>query len=459
MELSNQNILVVGLGKTGQAVAEFLIKKGSVVTVTDSAAEETLGAQVQELRAMGAKTELGYHNTQTFLQADRIILSPGVPHTMDSIVAARQKGIPVIGEIELAACFNTTPIIAVTGTNGKTTTTELLGRMLRASGLNVFVGGNIGNPLIGYVDQGQSADVVVAEISSFQLDTIKTFRPKVAVLLNITADHLDRYPDFDAYAESKMRLFENQDAADTAVLNGSDMLIRLLSKRIRSHKFFYSSVKENENGASINGSGITYKMNPLRTGSGKSHTITLEKLMLPGRHNRENICAAGLACLAVGGTPDGIQTAVNEFQGLPHRLEYIATINGVDYRNDSKATNTDAVIRALECFDQPVVLIMGGLDKGSNFDDVRLAATRCTKHLIVMGAAADRITSALGENVDTTPAESMQDDVQKASMIARPGEIVLLSPGCASFDRYRNYKERGENFREEVMKLRSGVRD
>jgi len=454
MELANKHITVVGLGRTGMALARFLKKRGAQVVVTDTAAEEDLGPQVRELRQMGIALEAGRHRVQTFKAADLIVLSPGVPHTIAPVVQAQESGTAVMGEIELASRFIKEPIVAVTGTNGKTTTTELLGDMLKRSGLNVFVGGNIGNPLIGYVDEGHKADAVVAEISSFQLDTIDRFRAKIAVLLNITIDHLDRYPDFEAYAASKMRLFENQQADDIAVLNSSDPLVRSLTADLKNKKLMYPGATATEDGAVINGSHIRFQINdpgPLDNGGQGQWALDVSRINLRGRHNLENACAAGLAAIAAGARPDAIQETLNRFHGGAHRLEFLDTIDDVEFYNDSKATNVDAVIRAVQCFNRPVVLIMGGLDKGSDFKPLRKVLPRHIKSLIVMGSAAGLIASTLGDLVPTTTAASMAEAVTQARQAASPGEVVLLSPGCASFDMYDNYGQRGDDFRQEVL--------
>ncbi|MBT8372723.1 MAG: UDP-N-acetylmuramoyl-L-alanine--D-glutamate ligase, partial [Deltaproteobacteria bacterium] len=372
MELVEKKIVVVGLGKTGIAVSRFLKKKGALVVATDTAAEDDLGPSIQQIRAMGIPLGLGRHESKIFAKADLIVLSPGVPHTIEPVIEAKNRGIPVMGEIELASRFIREPIIAVTGTNGKTTTTELIGSMLKRSGIEVFVGGNIGNPLIGYVDGEQKADVVVAEISSFQLDTIESFRPWIGILLNITADHLDRYPNFEAYAASKIRLFENQHAGDIAILNGSDPLVRSLTTGLKSIKLIYPALRDNEAGAVLNGKQIIFRMHqasqPIRGVSIPDCTLrdqtALNVLSLKhtGRHNLENACAAGLAAMTIGAQLRAIQDALDQFQVGPHRLEYVDTIQDIDFFNDSKATNVDAVARAIQNFIQPVVLIMGGLD-------------------------------------------------------------------------------------------------
>jgi UDP-N-acetylmuramoylalanine--D-glutamate ligase len=456
MQLANKTIVVIGLGKTGVAVSRFLRNRGAIVVATDKAAESELGTPVAELRKLGIRLELGRHDANTFTKADLIVISPGVPHTLAGVTQAQARGIPVIGEIELASAFIQEPIVAVTGTNGKTTTTELLGQMLANSDLKVFVGGNIGTPLIAYVDRAEKADVLVAEISSFQLDTVTTFRPKVGVLLNITEDHMDRYPNFKAYADAKIRIFSNQGTDDIAVLNGADALIRTYMSEIHSRKLLFNLHAKDHAGASIVGDRIVFHMADLWKSDPKfriPRTLSLANFRPKGRHNLENACAAGLAAIAAGGRPQGIQAALDQFHGLAHRLEWVATIDGIAYFNDSKATNVDAVLRALECFRQPVVLIMGGLDKGSNFGALREAIQPFTKRLIVMGAAADRIKSALGNVSLTVSAASMADAVHQARQAAVPGDVVLLSPGCASFDMYANYTQRGEDFKATVVNL------
>ncbi len=321
MEIANKKILVVGLARTGIAAARFLRRRGATVRATDMAAEAALGPGVAELRALDIDLALGGHRAEDFTAADLIVLSPGVPHTLAPLQAARGRGVPVIGEVELAARFIREPIVAVSGTNGKTTVTELLGRMLEASGRRVFVGGNIGRPLIGYVDGGQTADVVVAEISSFQLDTIATFRPAVGVLLNITDDHLDRYTDFAAYARSKMRLFENQTAQDTAVLNGADPVIRAQAAAIRSRRLFYNTAEDSENCAAVSGTALA-----LRLPGREAVRLDLAPFRLRGPHNVENACAAALAALAAGASPSGIQQALSAFAPLPHRIESVGVV-------------------------------------------------------------------------------------------------------------------------------------
>ena len=460
MELANKNIIVVGLGRSGLATAAFLHAQGARVLVSDTASEKELGDAINTLRQLGIRMETGSHRAASFQNADLIVISPGVSHTIAPIVKAMDQGIPVIGEVELASRFIQEPIIAVTGTNGKTTTTELLGSMLKDSGLEVFVGGNIGTPLIEYVAKNKTAQIVVAEISSFQLDTIATFRPAVSVLLNITADHLDRYPNFDAYVDSKFNIFRNQLVDDVAVLNGADPTIRSKTKRINSQQLFFPSAGAGEQGAVLNGKRIILNLNvqsDIQNPKSKIQiqtSLDISKMHLQGQHNFENAAAASLAALAAGGTLEGIQNTLNHFKGLAHRLEHVATVKAVQFFNDSKATNVDGVARALECFSKPVLLIMGGRDKGSDFGALKEPVTKHAKGLIVMGEAAESIRKALGQFIPTSLAGSMEAAVSTAYQNADPDDVVLLSPGCASFDWYGSYAERGNDFRAEVEKLK-----
>ncbi len=460
MELANKNILIVGLGKSGVAVARFLKSRGASILATDLADEQELGSSIPMLREMDVRIELGSHPDDIFKNADLIVVSPGVPHTIEPLRNAESKGVPVIGEIELAFHYINEPIIAVTGTNGKTTTTTLLGNMLTESGYKVFVGGNIGNPLIEYADKAEKADIVVAEISSFQLDTIKNFRPDVGVLLNVTEDHMDRYPDFEAYARAKARLFENQQKSDTAVINGSDSIVRSVCKDITARKLCYwqgGSHSEIRKDAWINGDRKTLYLTGSVEGGNNAKTnpepvkISVENIY--GIHNLENACAAGLATLAAGGTIEGVQNALRRFKGLAHRLEYVKTIDGIEFINDSKATNVDAVARALDSFDKPVILIMGGRDKGGNFRLLGERIGRKIKKLIVIGEAGEKIKSDIGDILSAESVISMDEAVLSAFNSGKPGDVVLLSPACASFDMYDSYAQRGDVFTKAVHHL------
>jgi UDP-N-acetylmuramoylalanine--D-glutamate ligase len=359
---------------------------------------------------------------------------------MPLIKGAEKRGVPVLGELELASRYIDKPIIAVTGTNGKTTTTTLLGHLLSHAGLRVVVGGNIGTPLTAQIETIHTADVAVVEVSSFQLDTIDTFRPHIAVILNITPDHLDRYDGMAAYADSKGRILENQAAGDIAVLNGKDAEIRRISKGCTASKWFFNAGPR-ETGGRFDDSGFH-----LTAETHGGRVLDLSCLQQPGQHNRENAAAAALAALAFGVDPEDIQAALGTFQGLPHRIAPVATKGGVRFFNDSKATNTDAVEKALEAFSEPVVLIMGGRGKGYSFGPLADAVKNHVRALIAMGESAPDILADLGGIVPIRTSEDMPGAVSQAYELARPGDVVLLSPGCASFDMFKNYADRGESF-------------
>jgi UDP-N-acetylmuramoylalanine--D-glutamate ligase len=450
MELYQKNVLVVGLGKSGMAAARFLRSRGARVTASDASGSGSADA-VAELEQMGCLLELGGHRMETFENQDLIIVSPGVPHTIGPLCRAREKRIPVIGEIELASRFIQEPIVAITGTNGKTTTTTLVGEMLEASGMDVFVGGNIGRPLIEYVS-GQPADRVVVEISSFQLDTIEDFRPDVAVLLNISPDHLDRYAGMPAYAASKARIFKNQTLRDTAILNGQDAWTLKFDEKIRARKLYFDGRKPGQPGADIKAGRLV-----LHLEDSNVRTVDLSEFKLVGRHNLENASAACLASLAAGGSLEAVTAALNGFKGLAHRVQYAGSVCGVEFFDDSKATTVDSVKRALECFDRPVILIMGGLAKGCDFHDLsEPVRTRCKK-IVVIGEAADEIGSVLGPVCPggVEKAFTMEDAVAGAFSHAVSGDTVLLSPACASFDMFSGYAQRGERFCQAIQKLRA----
>lgn len=461
MNLAGKKALVVGLGKSGVAAARFLQRRGAAVTATDSAAIDRLDPEVDRLRQSGVALELGAHRRQTFESADLVVLSPGVPHRLPEIEAARRRGAEVVGEVELAARYIAEPIAAITGTNGKTTTCSLVGAMLAEAGIEVFVGGNIGDPLIGYIDGDRKA-AVVAEISSFQLDTIVHFKPAVAVLLNVADDHLDRYPDFEAYRRSKARVFENQDGRDVAIINGGDPNVRKAAEDGIAPRLVYCRAEGDRppsdfQGAWIGPRGIDFFL-PDTAGDRPHRFLARSAIALAGRHNVENAAAAVLTALSLGGSFEAAAAVLSRFSGLPHRLEFVSEIGGIRYYNDSKATNVDAVARALEGFSEPVVLIMGGRNKGSRFEPLRSAMDANVRHLVVMGEARNEIRRALQGALPVTEAASMVAAVNQATAQARAGDIVLLAPGCASFDMYSSYAERGRDFRRAVDALQESGR-
>lgn len=451
MDFKHKRIVIVGLGKSGIAAALFLHNLGADLTLTDAADAAALGPAVTLLKEKGIRLVLGGHPFDIFENADLIVLSPGVPHTLPPVAGAAEKGIPVWGEIELAARFIREPIIAVTGTNGKTTTTRLIGDMLSASGFSTFVGGNIGTPLIQYVADGVKAKRVVVEVSSFQLDTIHSFKPSVGVLLNISADHLDRYPSIQAYANAKIRLFENQGPQDTAILNNGDPLITAAASHIKSRVCYFNATAPGPDRAVISGDTLVLSA---REGT-ESHAMDLTKTHLIGRHNHENIAAAALAALAAGAGTDSVRTALASFKGLPHRLEWVGRHNDVDYYDDSKATNVDAVVRAVDNFQCPLILIMGGRDKGGDYQPLAQVVKSHVKQIVVIGEASDIIENALGNDVPVHRAADMDAAVSAASGAAEAGSAVLLSPACASFDMFNSYAHRGDAFQKAVANLRN----
>ena len=422
-------ILVVGMGKTGNAVANFLNKKGKNIVITDKDISKKEDAQ--KFKTRGIKTEIGFHDSVTFENAELIIVSPGVPLTIAELEKARKKGIPITGELDTISELIDIPIVAVTGTNGKTTTTTLIGDMLRESGFNVFVCGNIGTPIVDYLSN-KEADIIVAEISSFQLDTSTKFKPDVAVLLNITEDHLDRYNSFDEYTKSKWSIFKNQTENQTAVINAKIKNIDYETSKIKSKINYYN----NNDSITIAGS-----------------VIDLSDTKLKGKHNNENIVAATFATLAANGNMDGILKGLKDFAPLPHRLEFVSSINGIDFYNDSKATNPDAVKRAIECFDKNILLIMGGQEKDTDFECLKETLKTKIKKLIVMGEAKNKIAGTFLNVCDIIHAESMENAVDIAYHNSAQGDTILLSPGCASFDMYKSYPQRGYDFIKQVKRL------
>jgi UDP-N-acetylmuramoylalanine--D-glutamate ligase len=452
IDLSGKRVLIVGMGKSGIAAAQFCIHKGADVTITDISEADKVKNDLKQLGELELKSELGYHREKSFLDTDYVILSPGVPHTILPVQKAIENGVEVIGEIELACHFIEEPIIAVTGTNGKTTTTELLGVILRESGKNVFIGGNIGNPLIEYVDQKQKADIVVVEISSFQLDTIKTFHPHIALLLNVTADHLDRYENFKGYTQSKGRIFENQTFSDYAVINADDRAVSTLEPSIKSRKIYFNAASGDFQGGYIKDRCLKIRLN-----SGKKDeiiSIDLSENRLLGKHNHENISAACIAAWISGADPAGIERALKNFSGLKHRIEYVAQINGIRFYDDSKATNLDAVKRALEGFTAPVILIMGGRDKGGDYRILVKVVKKYVKKLVVIGESSELIINAFENHVAVSKAKTMECAVKQAFKSAAAGDVILLSPACSSFDMFKSYAERGQYFVNAVKGLK-----
>jgi UDP-N-acetylmuramoylalanine--D-glutamate ligase len=448
MDLRNKRVLVVGLGKSGVASALFLRSRGARVTVSDAKPEAELRDEILLLLEHGITVETGGHGDRTFRGQDLIVVSPGVPVDAPQLVQARSLGEPVIGEIELAAHFLSGQIVAITGANGKTTTTSLAGEIIAAGKFSTRVGGNIGTPAISFVDEGGPATWIVLEVSSFQLETIVEFRPRIAVILNITPDHLDRHKTFDNYVNTKARIFENQQADDFTVLNADDATTAGLSERTRAQVFWFSRKKEIEKGAFVRGAQIYF-----RDGRHERQILPLAEVSLKGGHNLENVLAGVSIGMVVGCQPEQIRDAVRNFKAVEHRLEFVARVASVDYYNDSKATNVDATIKALESFPANVHLILGGKDKGSDYSVLQELLRERVKRVYTIGAAAAKIESQIQGAAEIEHAETLENAVRRASEIALEGDVILLAPACASFDQFQSYEHRGRVFKETVHSL------
>jgi UDP-N-acetylmuramoylalanine--D-glutamate ligase len=457
MELKDTRVLVVGLGKSGVASALFLKAHGARVTVSDTKSGDELRNEIPALLDHGITVETGGHGDRTFRGQDLIVVSPGVPVDALPLVQAKAMGGVVIGEIELAAQFLPGPIVAITGSNGKTTTTTLAGEIMTAAGFPALVGGNIGTPAISLAERAKPETVIVLEVSSFQLETIQTFRPKIAVVLNVTPDHLDRHRTFEAYADAKARIFENQQSSDFAVLNADDPTCVAMASRTRAQVFWFSRQKEVQQGAWVRDGNIVFRDSGGKPGVSQREIMQVSEIPLKGAHNLENVLAAVCAGALMGCASDKIRQAVREFKAVEHRLEFVATIRGVDYYNDSKATNVDATIKALESFPANIHLILGGKDKGSDYTVLNDLLRQRVKRVYTIGAAAAKIESQIDSSKDGGPevvhAETLDHALRKAYAAAQPGDVVLLAPACASFDQFKNYEHRGQVFKAVVRTL------
>jgi UDP-N-acetylmuramoylalanine--D-glutamate ligase len=447
MNVKGKRVLVVGLGKSGVASALFLESRGARVTVSDSKAEAQLNEEIPALLDRGIVVETGKHGERTFRDQDLIVVSPGVPFDVLPLQNARRLNIPVIGEIELAAQNVEGSVVAITGSNGKTTTTTLAGEIIASGGAKALVGGNIGTPAISFADQSSPETWVVLEISSFQLETIQTFRPKIAVVLNVTPDHLDRHGSMENYTSAKARVFENQTSDDFAVLNLDNEIAAKLGNGLKPKVFWFSRSKEVERGAFVRGGNIFFK-------DAKSvEVMPVAEIGLKGAHNLENVLAAVCIGMLAGVEPEKIRRAVKEFKAVEHRLEFVADVDGVQYFNDSKATNVDATIKALESFPKNIHLILGGKDKGSDYTALNTLLAERVKQVYTIGAAAQKIEQQIGNTVPIVTAATLENAIRKAAQAATAGDIVLLAPACASFDQFDSYEHRGRVFKEIVQAL------
>jgi len=446
--VQSKRVLVVGLARTGRATARCLERHGAQVTVTDSRPPYELRADVGELLALKIGMELGLHREATFLAQDLIVVSPGVAPELPELQAARAKGIPVVSEVEVASWFLEAEILGVTGSNGKTTTTALLGKMLETSGFRTFVGGNIGLPLIAAVDQVPKDAKVVTELSSFQLETTQSFRPHVAVMLNITPNHLDRHPTLEAYVAAKAQIFRHQTPEDFAVLNADDRAVMSLVPAIAARKIFFSRTQDLPDGVFVADGQVFY-----RAGNLERALFGTREIALRGDFNVENVLAAAATACVVGADFEAVARAVREFRAVEHRLEFVREVRGVEFFNDSKATSVDATAKALSAFGRGVHLILGGKDKGAPYAPLRLLLKERARTVYLIGAAAQRIERELMGAIELIPCGDLETAMRRAFARAIPGDAIVLSPACSSFDQFQDYEHRGRVFKEIVQRL------
>ncbi len=449
LELKNKRVLVVGLGKSGLAAAHFLQARGARVTVSD-ARPATLIADLPELLEHDFMVEAGSHGLLTFRRQDLIVVSPGVPLTTPALTQVRALGAHIIAELELGAQFLKGEVVAVTGSNGKTTTTTLIGEILKAAGRPALVGGNIGRPVTALVDESTPESWSVLEVSSFQLETVEAFKPKIAMVLNITPDHLDRHGTFEVYAGLKARITEFQTAEDFLVLNGEDKNCQMVAAKTKAQVFWFSTRRPIKQGAFVHGESILFVP---REGAKPEPVMPVAEIPLAGAHNRENVLAAVCAARLAGVEAETIREAVGRFKAVEHRLEFVREAGGVRYYNDSKATNVDATLKAVEAFAGGVHLILGGKDKGSDYRVLDPLLRERVKTVITIGSAAEKIERQLDGVVKIERAETLERAVALAHEAAVAGDTVLLAPACASFDQFENYEQRGRVFKELVARL------
>ena len=447
IDLTDKRVLVVGLARTGIASALFSAARGARVTATDELPEEKLKEAAAKLRSAGVRVELGVHRSEIFLDQDLVVVSPGVPAKLPPLELARGRGIPVWSEIELAWRFLHGRLVAITGSNGKTTTTSLVAHILKTAGIPTLIGGNIGTPLLAHVESSTDSTITVAEISSFQLETIEAFRPDIGVLLNLTPDHLDRHTSFEEYARVKMRLFENQIERDAAILNADDPEV---AQRLpaRPHVYWFSRQKRVASGSFLRDAQIIF-----RDDGAEEILLRREDIPLRGGHNVENVLAACIAARLSGAAPAAISHGVKTFPGVEHRIEFVAEIDGVQFYNDSKATNVDATLKAITAFSSPLLVILGGKDKGAPYTPLREPLRRHARVALLIGSATPKIAADLGDAVPLVHAESLDRAVHLAFEHARPGDTVLLAPACSSFDQFENYEHRGRVFKDLIRQL------
>ena len=451
MELKGKRVLVVGLGKSGFAAAMFLHRHGAKVTVSDVRTADSLGRDLPLLLEEGIAVEAGGHGLLTFRRQDLIILSPGVPPETPELRQVRSFGQTILGEVELASRFLKGRTIAITGSNGKTTTTSLCGAILAAGGLPVLVGGNIGVPVIALAEESKDEGWNVLEVSSFQLESTVTFRPDIAVILNVTPDHLDRHGTFAQYLAAKERIFAHQTASDFLILNADDEVASRAAARAPSEVYWFSGSRVIRQGAFVHAGVVAFRASEQ---TAAEPILPVESISLKGEHNLENVLAAVCAARLADVPAEAIRSAVESFSAVEHRLEFVARIEGVDYYNDSKATNVDAAAKALVAFPSGIHLILGGKDKDSDYRTLRALITDRVRAVYTIGAAAEKIEQHLQGAALIVRAGTLQRAVELAGEAAQAGEVVLLAPACSSFDQFINYEDRGRAFKELVLARR-----
>ncbi len=444
MDLKDKKVLVVGMKETGKALCNYLLEKGARIMISDINEKIEIPEEIKE---KAIYIELGKNTSQVFEKADLIVVSPGVPIYIEPISKAMEKGIKVIAEVELAFCELKGSIIGITGSNGKSTTATLTHKILSDSGKGAFLCGNIGTPLISFVKNSNEEDIYVIELSSFQLEGIEKFKPKISSILNITPDHLDRYHDFGEYVEAKKRIFINQSREDFAVINLDDPVSSKFDKEIKANLYFFSRERELKKGVFVREGKIYFRDYK------EIEIMRTERISLIGIHNLENVLASVAISILAGVNKDGIEKSVMEFRGLEHRMEYTGRIGDVIFYNDSKATNVDATLKSVQSFDGSIVIIMGGRDKGGDFSILKDEIRKRVKGIVLIGEAKDKIKKTLSGICEMKDADDMGSAVRTAFEIATPSGIVLLAPGCASFDMFENFEHRGRVFKKEVLKL------
>jgi len=450
MDLKNKRVLVVGLGKSGLSAAMFLRAQGARVTVSDSRSAVALAKEIPALLEAGIMVESGGHGLLTFRRQDLIVVSPGVPLDTPEVKQVVAFGLTVIGELELASRYLLGDIVAITGSNGKTTTTTLVGKILSDAGLPTQVGGNIGLPVIDLVAKSTPETVNVLEVSSFQLETIEEFHPRIAVILNITPDHLDRHGSFEKYVAAKERIFERQGPGDALVLNGDDRVTQMSAARAKSEVFWFSGTKAVRRGAFVRDGVIVWVE---KEGGVTEPIMPVSEVHLKGAHNIENVLAAVCAARLAKVSAESIRSSVATFTAVEHRLELVRKLNGVEFYNDSKATNVDATMKAVSSFSKGIHLILGGKDKDSDYGTMAELLKERVKAVYTIGSAAEKIERQLHGVVKMVAAGTMQTAVTEAAKAAAAGDVVLLSPACSSFDQFENYEHRGRVFRQLVDEL------